>query len=216
MFGSRIARTLRVLALTVLAAGVVVVAGAAPVGAQASRDIVDTAVAAGQFGTLARALTAADLVSTLKGAGPFTVFAPTDAAFNKIPAATLNGLLANQAQLRQVLLYHVVSGRVMAADVSRMTSANTVQGSPVRIAVSGSTVRINDATVTQADVAASNGVIHVIDTVLMPPSMSGATAGSGTMPRTGEEGVATLPLAVLGGLAGLALLAGVALRRRIN
>ena len=135
-------------------------------------DIVATADAAGSFETLVAAIRAADLETTLRGTGPFTVFAPTDAAFAKIPAATLNDLLRpeNKATLQAILGYHVVAGKVMAAEVVNLTSATTVQGAPVTIAVSGSAVRVNDANVTQTDVAASNGVIHVIDTVLMPPA----------------------------------------------
>jgi len=135
-------------------------------------DIVATAEAAGSFGTLVAAIRAADLETTLKGAGPFTVFAPTDAAFAKIPAATLGDLLLpeNKAKLQAILQYHVVAGKVMAANVVNLTSATTVQGSTVAISVNAGTVKINDATVTTTDVAASNGVIHVIDTVLMPPA----------------------------------------------
>jgi uncharacterized surface protein with fasciclin (FAS1) repeats len=135
-----------------------------------AKDIVDTAVAAGTFKTLAAALTAADLVTTLKGAGPFTVFAPTDAAFAKLPAGTVDSLLEpeNKAMLQAVLKYHVVSGKVLAADVVKISKATTLQGQDLTVTVSGSTVKINDATVTAADVIASNGVIHVIDTVLLP------------------------------------------------
>ena len=138
----------------------------------ADKDIVDTAVAAGEFKTLATALTAAGLVETLKGEGPFTVFAPTDAAFAKLPAGTLDMLLKpeNKEQLTAVLAYHVVAGKVTAADVAKLTEAETVNGAPVSIAVNGEKVMINEATVSGADVAASNGVIHVIDAVLLPPS----------------------------------------------
>jgi len=141
-------------------------------GAAGPKDIVDTAVAAGSFTKLAAALTAADLVTTLKGAGPFTVFAPTDAAFAKLPAGTLDTLLApaNKATLQALLKYHVVAGKVLAADVVKLTKATTLQGADVAVSVSGSTVKINDATVTMTDVLASNGVIHIIDTVLMPPA----------------------------------------------
>lgn len=131
-------------------------------------DIVDTAVAAGSFTTLAAALEAADLVETLKGPGPFTVFAPTDEAFAKLPAGTVEGLLADPDALRAILLYHVVEGEVPAADVVNLTEATTVNGATVAIEVDGSTVMVNDATVTTADVMASNGVIHIIDTVLLP------------------------------------------------
>ncbi len=133
-------------------------------------DIVDTAVAAGQFKTLAAALTAAGLVPTLKGAGPFTVFAPTDEAFAKLPKGTVEDLLKpeNKAKLTAILTYHVVAGKVMAADVVKLTSAKTVQGSSAKVSMMGGNVMIDAAHVTKTDIAASNGVIHVIDTVLMP------------------------------------------------
>jgi len=137
---------------------------------QPQADIVDTAVAAGSFTTLATALQAAGLVDTLKGDGPFTVFAPTDEAFAKLPAGTLEALLADPAKLQAVLTYHVVPGRVTAADVATLSSATTVQGAPITIDTSMG-VRVNDAHVTQADVMTSNGVIHVIDTVLLPPGL---------------------------------------------
>ena len=133
-------------------------------------DIVDVAVSAGQFNTLAAALDAADLISTLKGEGPFTVFAPTDAAFEKLPAGTVDMLLKpeNKDQLIAVLTYHVVSGSVMAADVAKLSGATTVNGADVAIAVVDGDVRIDNATVVKADIGASNGVIHVIDTVILP------------------------------------------------
>jgi uncharacterized surface protein with fasciclin (FAS1) repeats len=130
--------------------------------------IVETAIANGSFKTLVAAVTAADLVDTLSGAGPFTVFAPTDAAFAKIPEDVLNGLLADKAALTKVLTYHVVAGSVMAAQVSAMDSATTVEGSDVMIKAEDGKVMINDSVVVIADVACSNGVIHAIDTVLMP------------------------------------------------
>ena len=136
-----------------------------------SKDIVDTAVAAGQFTTLAKALQAAGLVDTLKGKGPFTVFAPTDDAFAKLPSGALDDLLKpeNKEKLKAVLLYHVVAGKVPAAKVMKMKSANTVNGQEVTISTScGKVMMVNEATVVKADVMASNGVIHVIDTVLMP------------------------------------------------
>ena len=136
------------------------------------QDIVATASAAGAFNTLVAALGAADLTATLKSSGPFTVFAPTDAAFAKLPAGTVDDLLKpeNKATLQAVLKYHVVAGDVRAAQVANLTSATTLEGDSVAIMVSGSTVKVNDATVTMTDVVASNGVIHVIDTVLLPPS----------------------------------------------
>jgi transforming growth factor-beta-induced protein len=135
-----------------------------------TKDIVDTAVGAGNFKTLAAALQAAGLVDTLKGSGPFTVFAPTDEAFAKLPAGTVENLLKpeNKAQLQAVLTYHVVPGKVMAAQVTKMNSAKTVQGQNVSIQVVDGKVKIDNATVVTADVAASNGVIHVIDTVILP------------------------------------------------
>ncbi len=130
-------------------------------------DIVDTAVNAGSFNTLVAAVKAAGLVDTLKGKGPFTVFAPTDEAFAKLPEGTVDGLLKDTTKLKKILTYHVVSGKVMAADVSKLKTATTVQGTDVKIDAS-SGVKINESTVTTADVAADNGVIHIIDTVLMP------------------------------------------------
>jgi uncharacterized surface protein with fasciclin (FAS1) repeats len=139
--------------------------GMAALGAQA-KDIVDTAVAAGQFKTLATALQAAGLVDTLKGPGPFTVFAPTDAAFAKIPKAQLDALLADKAKLTAVLTYHVVPGKVMAKDV-KAGKVKTVQGKELTVATAGG-VMVDNAKVVQTDIAADNGVIHVIDTVVMP------------------------------------------------
>ncbi|MEG4574550.1 fasciclin domain-containing protein [Microcoleus sp. N3A4] len=130
-------------------------------------DIVDTAVAAGSFTTLVAAVKAAGLVDTLKGAGPFTVFAPTDEAFAKLPEGTVEALLKDIPKLTKILTYHVVSGKVLAADVVKLTSAKTVEGSEVKIDASNG-VKINDSTVTTADVAADNGVIHIIDAVLLP------------------------------------------------
>jgi len=138
---------------------------AAQVGA--AKDIVDTAVAAGSFKTLAKALQAADLVATLKGPGPFTVFAPTDEAFAKLPPGTLDGLLKDKAKLKAVLTYHVVAGKVLAADVVKLTAAKTVQGGSVAISTKDG-VKVDNAKVVKTDIAASNGVIHVIDTVILP------------------------------------------------
>lgn len=133
------------------------------------KDIVDTAVAAGSFKTLAAALGAAGLIETLKGAGPFTVFAPTDEAFAKLPAGTVEALLKDPKALGEILKYHVVAGKVMAADAAKLTEATTVQGSPIKISVKDGKVYINDAQVTTADIETSNGVIHVINAVIMPP-----------------------------------------------
>jgi uncharacterized surface protein with fasciclin (FAS1) repeats len=141
-----------------------VIAGAA-MSAQA-KDIVDTAIGAGNFKTLVVALKAADLVPTLKGKGPFTVFAPTDAAFAKIPKADLDALLKDKVKLKAVLTYHVVPGKVMSTDL-KAGNVNTVQGSPVMIGTVGGAM-VNNAKVVAADVVADNGVIHAIDTVLMP------------------------------------------------
>ena len=129
-------------------------------------DIVDTAVKAGSFNTLAAALTAADLVATLKGKGPFTVFAPTDAAFAKIPKADLDALLKDKAKLTAVLTYHVVAGKVMAADV-KAGKVKTVQGSEITISTMGG-VSVDNAKVIKTDIVASNGVTHVIDSVIIP------------------------------------------------
>jgi uncharacterized surface protein with fasciclin (FAS1) repeats len=152
------------LILSVLTVAVPAVAGSA------QKDIVDTAVAAGTFNTLATALQAAGLADTLKGKGPFTVFAPTDEAFSKLPAGTLESLLKpeNKEKLKAILLYHVVLGDVTAAQVEKLSSAKTVNGQDLKLRVNDGTVMVNDAKVVKPDVLASNGVIHVIDTVLLP------------------------------------------------
>lgn len=134
------------------------------------KDIVATAVEAGSFNTLAKALTEAGLIETLQGKGPFTVFAPTDEAFAKLPKGTVEALLKDKEALTNVLLYHVVSGKVMSGDVVKLNSAATIQGSSVKIKVVDGKVMINDAQVISADVNASNGVIHVIDKVILPPA----------------------------------------------
>jgi len=134
----------------------------------ADADIVDTAIAADGFDTLVAAVQAADLVDTLKGDGPFTVFAPTDEAFAKIPADQLQALLADKDALTRVLTYHVVPGKVMAADVTGLEEATSVEGSAIAIDTSEG-VKVNNATVVATDIEASNGVIHVIDTVILPP-----------------------------------------------
>ena len=153
----------------VMAGAAAVMLAAAPAQAD-NRDIVDTAVAAGQFKTLAAALKAAGLIDTLKGAGPFTVFAPTDEAFAKLPKGTVEDLLKpeNKAKLAAVLTYHVVPGKVMAADVVKLKEARTVQGGSLKVNSGGAKVMVDNATVVKADIAASNGVIHVIDTVMLP------------------------------------------------
>ena len=162
---------LNILAVGTLVTVLMTVAASKATAAPAeTSDIVDTAVAAGSFNTLAKALQAAGLVDTLKGNGPFTVFAPTDAAFAKLPAGTLEDLLKpeNKDKLTAILTYHVISGKVMAKDVTKLNSAKTVNGKDVKIMTEGGKVMINGANVVSADVKASNGVIHVIDTVLLP------------------------------------------------
>ena len=157
--------------LTFTSLALVACLAVSPARAQQTKDIVDTAVAAGSFKTLAKALTAADLVGTLKGPGPFTVFAPTDEAFAKLPAGTLDNLLKpeNKAMLVRVLTYHVVPGKVMAADVVKISSARAVSGDALDIKVAGGDVMVDKARVVKTDITASNGVIHVIDQVLLPP-----------------------------------------------
>jgi len=164
-------------------------------------DIVDTAVADGRFTTLATALTEAGLIDTLKGEGPFTVFAPTDDAFNALPDGALEGLLADIPALTDVLLYHVVPGKVMAADVVQLDSANTVLGKPVDITVQDGNVFVNDAQVIITDIETSNGVIHVIDSVLLPPADAPAA-----LPETGGEGTGNMLIVFLA--LGLILIAG--------
>ena len=138
--------------------------------APAMKNIVETAVADGRFTTLVAAVQAAKLDGALSGPGPFTVFAPTDDAFKNLPPGTVESLLKEpEGQLKQILLYHVVDGKVMAADVVKLSSAKTLQGSNVNITVTNSVVKINDATVKITDIQTKNGVIHVIDKVLLPP-----------------------------------------------
>jgi uncharacterized surface protein with fasciclin (FAS1) repeats len=137
----------------------------------AAADLVDTAIAAGDFTTLVKALQEAGLVDTLKGPGPFTVFAPNDAAFARLPAGTVEGLLADKEKLKAVLTYHVVSGAVSSADAAGLTTAKSVQGADLNVTSANGGVKINDATVIKADIKATNGVIHVIDSVLLPPAV---------------------------------------------
>lgn len=134
-----------------------------------NKDIVDTAISAGKFNTLVKAVQAADLVETLKGEGPYTVFAPTDEAFAKIPEEDLKALLANKEALKKVLTYHVVPGKVMASEVGNLASAETVQGQEITISTSNG-VKVDNAKVIATDIETSNGVIHVIDTVIAPKS----------------------------------------------
>lgn len=166
----------------------------------ATANIIDTATANGNFKTLLAAVEAAGLTATLKGPGPFTVFAPTDAAFAALPAGTVDGLLKDPAKLKDILLYHVVSGQVLAADAAKLTEAKTVQGASLPIVASGGTVTVGGAKVVTADVKASNGVIHVIDKVLLPPAQATPTATASAQatavatpqaPRTGNAGVAS-------------------------
>jgi uncharacterized surface protein with fasciclin (FAS1) repeats len=168
----RFSRSLRacVAALSMTAFAVPAVAADQGAHVAAKADIVDTAVAAGQFKTLAAALQAAGLVDTLKGKGPFTVFAPTDAAFAALPAGTLDSLLKpeNKQKLTDILTFHVVAGNVKAADVVKLSEAKTVNGKSVGIKVDGGKVQVGGANVVKADIAASNGTIHVIDKVLLP------------------------------------------------
>ena len=161
-------------AFAAVAAVVLTVAASGTIALRAeTRDVVDTAIAAGSFKTLAKALDAAGLVTTLKGAGPFTVFAPTDEAFAKLPAGTLETLLKpeNKEKLRRILTYHVVAGKVMASDVVKLQSARAVSGDTIAVKVEDGMVHVDNATVTSADVVASNGVIHVIDSVILPKGL---------------------------------------------
>jgi uncharacterized surface protein with fasciclin (FAS1) repeats len=161
------------LAASLMALGILAI-GASPshAGEAGKKDIVDTAVSAGSFKTLATALQAAGLVDALKGAGPYTVFAPTDAAFAKLPAGTLDNLLKpeNKDKLKDVLLYHVVSGKIMAADIKGEASPKTLEGAALAVKSNAGGVTVNGAKVTSADIGASNGVIHVIDAVVLPPT----------------------------------------------
>lgn len=156
--------------LAVVVAGAVAAPSVQAQTAAAPKNIVETAVAAGSFKTLVAAVQAAGLVETLQGAGPFTVFAPTDEAFAKLPAGTVEALLKDPAALKQILLYHVVAGKVMAADAVKLTEAKTVQGSLAKISVMGGTAMIDKAHIVKTDIVASNGVIHVIDAVILPPA----------------------------------------------
>jgi uncharacterized surface protein with fasciclin (FAS1) repeats len=175
--------TLSALALVVAACSTSASPTPAPATPEASMapmgDIVETATEAGSFSTLLTAATAAGLVDTLKGEGPFTVFAPTDEAFAALPEGTLDDLLADPEALKQILLYHVVSGKVTADQVVGLTSADSVEGSPIAISVTDGTVTLNDsAKVVTTDIETSNGVIHVIDAVLVPETVDVAALTS--------------------------------------
>ena len=174
----RIRTTVTVLAVAALAAATLGASASASTASRSEGDknIVQTAIAAGQFTTLASLLTKAGLVDTLSTGGPFTVFAPTDAAFAKVPKATLDALAESPAQLKSVLLYHVVPGRVTAADVVKLDSAKTLEGRSLAIKVVDGSVHVDGAKVTTPDVMASNGVIHVIDSVLIPKAAPAAPA----------------------------------------
>ena len=163
-------KTALLLVIVVAALAAAPLGSTAGAGGRANADLVATATAAGKLTTLTMLLKRAGLVSALKQPGPYTVFAPTDAAFKKVPKKTLKALLANKAKLKAVLLYHVVSGKVTAADVVKLRSAKTLSGKNVRIRVSGSNVFVNNAKVVKADVMATNGVIHVVNRVLIPPA----------------------------------------------
>ena len=193
-----------VLVMSLLAISAVPALAAPP--AQAEQDIVDIAVADGRFTTLVAAVEAAGLVDTLKSEGPFTVFAPTDDAFNALPEGTIEALLDDIPTLTDILLYHVVPGKVMAADVVNLSSADTALGEPVSIRVEDGNVYVDDAQVIITDVEASNGVIHVIDAVLLPPADEPAA-----LPETGAEGTSNLLLVLFALGAGL-VVGGFALR----
>jgi len=149
-------------------------------GNASQKNIIDTAVAAGNFKTLTEAVTAAGLVDTLSGPGPFTVFAPTDEAFAKVPKGVLDALMANKTLLTAVLTYHVVPGAVMSSDLKDGMSVKTVEGSDVKIAISPAGVMVNNAKVIQPDIMASNGVIHVIDSVILPSAAAKVVAAVGS------------------------------------
>jgi len=163
-------RTLILGLLIALSAGPALAGSCGSHATTASNNIVETAVSAGSFNTLVAAVQAADLADTLAGDGPYTVFAPTDEAFAKLPAGTVEALLDDPDRLREILLYHVVPGKVTSAQVAALDSATTAQGSDVDIRVADGSVMVNNATVTAADIETSNGIIHVIDTVILPSS----------------------------------------------
>lgn len=188
-----------------------------PAAAQGDKNIVEIAAGDDRFETLVTALQAAGLVETLQGEGPFTVFAPTDDAFAALPAGTLDALLADKEALTKVLTYHVVAGNVMAADVVGLNGQEvaTVQGENVTVKVDGGNVMINDANVIITDIQASNGVIHVLDKVILPPTVAAAMAAPATMPSTGAaqaNSTTTLPILMLAG--GLMLLGSAYLLRK--
>lgn len=168
-------KSIKISAISFLLLGIpaLVLAGNYSSKTKTSMDIVDTAVSAESFNTLVAALKAADLVDVLRGEGPFTVFAPTDDAFAKLPAGTLESLLKpeNKAKLQAILTYHVIPGRYMAADVVKMSSAKTVNGQSFTVSMSGGNAMVDNAIIIKTDIPASNGVIHVIDSVILPKDM---------------------------------------------
>jgi transforming growth factor-beta-induced protein len=188
------------LLLALVLASLPVVAAAQSADAPTA-DIVDTAIAAGDFDTLVAAVQAAGLVETLKGEGPFTVFAPTDDAFAALPAGTLDTLLADPSgDLTQILLYHVVPGKVMAADVTDGLTATTAQGGTVTFTVADGAVKINDATIIATDIETTNGVIHVIDAVILPPADAPAAEPVEEPTAEAPTGLPVTGLGVAGGL----------------
>lgn len=185
---------------SVLLVALFMLVGILPAAAQNDQTIVEIAAGNDDFETLVTAVTEAGLAETLSGDGPFTVFAPTDDAFAKLPAGTLDSALADKDLLTKILTYHVVSGEVLAADVVELNGqeVDTVQGEPIKVTVNGSSVMVNDANVTATDIQASNGVIHVIDSVLMPPSLTAAAQAPAQMPATGNGTMMPLLVAAVG------------------
>jgi uncharacterized surface protein with fasciclin (FAS1) repeats len=200
----KIFKPVTILMVVALLAMAAIPALAAPV--QQEQDIVDIAVADGRFTTLVTALQETGLVDTLKGEGPFTVFAPTDEAFAALPDGMLEDLLANPDQLTDILLYHVVPGKVMAADVVNLSSADTVLGQPVSISVSDGNVMVDNANVIITDIEGTNGVIHVIDAVIVPGAEE--MAAPAALPATGGETSTTNSLVIALAAAGLLLVLG--------
>lgn len=196
-------------------------------GTESQKNIVETAVAAGDFNTLVEAVKAAGLVDTLSGPGPFTVFAPTDEAFAKVPEAVMDALMANKTLLTSVLTYHVVPGEVMSSDLKNGMSVNTVEGSNVKITIDSAGVMVDNARVINADIKASNGVIHVIDAVILPPAAAKTVQAIVTSPaiatksvEPAEKAEATAQKSTPGfesflAIAGLLSVAFIAYRRRL-
>jgi len=195
-------------------------------GTESQKNIVETAVAAGNFNTLVEAVKEAGLVDTLSGPGPFTVFAPTDEAFAKVPKDVMDTLMADKTLLTSVLTYHVIPGEVMSSDLVNGMSVKTVEGSDVRITIDSAGVMVDNARVINADIKASNGVIHVIDAVILPPAAARTVQAIETSPaidensaETAEEAEETTPASTSGfesilAIAGLLAVAFIAYRRR--